>query len=450
MSVTPVTAVRLAALAARLQVDGRLPSLVAGVVRGGGLTWWCGRGSVDGREPTDDVQYRIGSITKSITAVAVMRLRDEGLLDLDDAVDKHVPGTPYGQRTIGQLLAHGAGLAAESPTDWWERTPGEPWQDFSGRLSGSDVKHPAGRRFHYSNLGYAVLGEVIARCRGRSWEEVIRDEVLLPLGMTRTTTRPQGAAAQGYAVHPWADVLLREPEHDAGAMAPAGQLWATLADLGRFAAFLLGDTSDVLAASTLEEMGEPSGVDAAHPGWSAYGLGLQIVRTDGHSFLGHGGSMPGFLAGVFVDPLEQTGAVVLTNATSGLASGALPSFLDVMRQCEPRIVDAWQPLTEVDEADLALTGQWYWGTSSYAVRLTSDGMLHLLGLQGAGRESRFRRTGSGWLGLDGYHAGETLRPVVRDGSVVALDLGSFIYSRQPYDPAAPIPGGVDPAGWGGG
>jgi hypothetical protein len=77
-------------------------------------------------------------------------------------------------------------------------------------------------------------------------------------------------------------------------------------------------------------------------------------------------------------------------------------------------------------------------------------MLHLLGLQGAGRESRFRRTGSGWLGLDGYHAGETLRPVVRDGSVVALDLGSFIYSRQPYDPAAPIPGGVDPAGWGGG
>jgi CubicO group peptidase (beta-lactamase class C family) len=446
--VTPVTAVRLAALAARLQVDGRLPSLVAGVVRGGGLTWWCGRGSVDGREPTDDVQYRIGSITKSITAVAVMRLRDEGLLDLDDAVDKHVPGTPYGQRTIGQLLAHGAGLAAESPTDWWERTPGEPWQDFSGRLSASDVKHPAGRRFHYSNLGYAVLGEVIARCRGRSWEEVIRDEVLLPLGMTRTTTRPQGAAAQGYAVHPWADVLLREPEHDAGAMAPAGQLWATLADLGRFAAFLLGDTSDVLAASTLEEMGEPSGVDAAHPGWSAYGLGLQIVRTDGHSFLGHGGSMPGFLAGVFVDPLEQTGAVVLTNATTGLASGALPSFLDVMRQCEPRIVDAWQPLTEVDEADIALTGPWYWGTSSYAVRLASDGMLHLLGLQGAGRASRFRRTASGWLGLDGYHAGETLRPVVRDGSVVALDLGSFIYSRQPYDPSAPIPGGVDPAGWG--
>jgi CubicO group peptidase (beta-lactamase class C family) len=246
--------------------------------------------------------------------------------------------------------------------------------------------------------------------------------------MVRTTTRPTGRAAQGYAVHPWADVLLREPEHDAEAMAPAGQLWATLADLGRLATFLLGDTGGVLAPSTLEEMGEPAGIDASNPGWSAYGLGLQI--------------------GVFVDPLEQTGAVVLTNATSGLASGALPNFLDVMRHCEPRAVDPWQPLDRAGEEDLALTGPWYWGTSSYAMRLAADGLLHLLGLQGAGRESRFRRTEDGWVGLDGYHAGEPLRPVLRYGAVVALDLGSFIYSRHPYDPAAPIPGGVDPAGWG--
>jgi CubicO group peptidase (beta-lactamase class C family) len=443
-----VTAVRLTALAARLQADGRLPSLVAGVVRDGGLVWWCGRGSVDGREPDDDVQYRIGSITKSITAIAVMRLRDEGLLALDDPIEQHVPGSPYPLRTIGQLLAHGAGLAAESPSPWWERTPGEPWPAFADRLSERDVKHPAGRRFHYSNLGYALLGEVVARRRGRPWADVVCDEVLLPLGMVRTTTRPTGRAAQGYAVHPWADVLLREPEHDAEAMAPAGQLWATLADLGRFASFLLGDTGDVLAPSTLEEMGEPSGIDASSPGWSAYGLGLQIVRTDGQSFVGHGGSMPGFLAGVFVDPLEQTGAVVLTNATSGLASGALPSFLDVMRHCEPRAVAPWRPMVDVDDEDLALTGPWYWGTSSYAIRLGADGLLHLLGLQGAGRESRFRRAEDGWVGLDGYHAGELLRPLLRDGAVVALDLGSFIYSRTPYDPAAPIPGGVDPAGWG--
>jgi CubicO group peptidase (beta-lactamase class C family) len=448
VTVTPITTAGLTALAARLQTDGRLPSLVAGVVRDGELAWWCARGTVDGREPDDDVQYRIGSVTKTITAVAVMRLRDEGRLTLDDVIEQHLTGTPFGSRTIGQLLTHGAGLTAESPTEWWERTPGEPWPVLAERLSEQDLKHPAGRRFHYSNLGYAVLGEVVARLRGRPWAEVVRDEVLLPLGMTRTTTRPEGAAARGYAVHPWADVLLREPEHDAEAMAPAGQLWATLTDLGRLAVFLLGETGDVLAPATLEEMAEPAAVDASNPGWAAYGLGLQILRKDGHSFIGHGGSMPGFLAGVFVDPVERTGAVVLTNATTGLSSAALPAFLDILRQYEPRVVDPWRPLTDVHAADLALTGPWYWGASSYALRLGSDRLLHLVGLQGAGRETRFRRTGDCWVGLDGYHAGETMRPVRRGDEVVALDLGSFIYSRTPYDPAAPIPGGVDPDGWG--
>jgi hypothetical protein len=137
----------------------------------------------------------------------------------------------------------------------------------------------------------------------------------------------------------------------------------------------------------------------------------------------------------------------MTNATSGLAAGAVPAMLDLVRQAEPRIVDAWRPLDAVDATDLALTGTWYWGVSPYALRLSADGLLNLIGLQGAGRQSRFRRTGDGWIGLDGYHAGETLRPVLERDAVVALDLGSFIYSRTPYDPSAPIPGGVDPAGW---
>src|SRR4051794_9267358 len=112
MTVLPVTDAKLSAVAARLQSSGRLPSLVVGIVRNGALVWSCGRGTVDGEVPDDDVQYRIGSITKSITAVAVMRLRDEGLLSLDDPAEQHVAGTPYADRTVGQLLAHGAGLSA--------------------------------------------------------------------------------------------------------------------------------------------------------------------------------------------------------------------------------------------------------------------------------------------------------------------------------------------------
>ena len=445
------TARLLLADAAGVQRTGRLPSLVAGVVRDGGLAWSTGRGQVDGEQPDDDVQYRLGSITKTVTAVAVLRLRDEGLLTLDDPVDRHIPGTPFGDRTVGQLLAHDAGLRAESPGQWWERVPGASWDELAAQFTaGAEVPHPAGRLFHYSNLGFGVLGEIVARLRGRAWAEVIRDEVLLPLGMTRTSTRPRGRAAKGWAVHPWADLLQPEPEHDGGAMAPAGQLWATLADLGRFAAFLLGDTGDVLDPGSLEQMRVPAGVDPSVPVWSAYGLGLQVIRMDGQTLTGHGGSMPGFLAGVFVDVEQQTGAVALANATTGMDSRLLPRMLATVRAHEPRVVDAWAPIAVLDEDALAMTGTWYWGTTAYGVRLTSAGELELIALLGGGRPSRFRRRASDgtWIGQVGYHLGEPLRPVLNDeGAVIALDLGSFVFARTPYDPAAPIPGGTDPRGW---
>src|SRR3954449_13611694 len=280
--VLPTTARRLLARIARAQRDGRAPSLVAGVVRDGGLVWSAGRGAVP--EPHTDVQYRLGSISKTVTAVVVMRLRDEGRLRLDDPLEQHLPGTPLGDRTIGQLLAHLAGASAESPGDWWERTPGGTLADL--QLAEADVALGAARRFHYSNLGFGLLGELVARLRGAAWDDVVRAEVLDPLGMDRTTTRPAPPAAAGSAVHPWADVVLSEPEHHAGVMAAAGQLWATLADLARFASFLLGDTGDVLDAATLTEMCEPAGVDSAAPGWSAYGLGLQVLRVEGRTLVG--------------------------------------------------------------------------------------------------------------------------------------------------------------------
>ena len=435
--VLPTTARTLLARTARVQRDGRAPSLVAGVVRDGALAWSAGRGAV--ADPHTDVQYRLGSISKTVTAVAVLRLRDEGLVHLDDPLDRHVPGTPLGDRTVGQLLSHLAGATSESPGGWWERVPGGTLADL--RLGPDDVVLGAARRFHYSNLGFGLLGELVARQRGRSWEEVVTDEVLAPLGMTRTTPRPAGAAAQGCAVHPWADVVLPEPEHDAGVMAAAGQLWATLADLGRFAAFLLGDTGDVLAPATLEEMTVPAGVDPSAPGWTAYGLGVQVVRVDGQTLVGHGGSMPGFLAGVLVDRSEQTGAVMLANTTSGV-DPLVPGLLADLRAAEPRVVDPWVPSPPPLPPELL--GTWYWGPTPHVLRAQTGGLLHLGPLAGrTGRASRFAPRDDGtWVGLDGYYAGETLR-IAPDH----LDLATFVFTRTPYDPDAPVPGGVDDHGW---
>jgi CubicO group peptidase (beta-lactamase class C family) len=435
--VLPSTARTLLARTARVQRDGRAPSLVAGVVRDGGLAWSAGRGDV--AEPHTDVQYRLGSISKTVTAVAVMRLRDEGRLALDDPLDRHVPGTPFGDRSVGQLLSHLAGAAAESPGGWWERVPGGSLSDLG--LTGEHAVLGEARRFHYSNLGFGLLGELVARLRGRAWDDVVAGEVLAPLGMTRTTPRPSGRAAQGYAVHPWADVVLAEPEHHAGVMAAAGQLWATLTDLARFAAFLLGDTGDVLSRATLEEMAVPAGVDPSSPAWAAYGLGLQVLRVDGRTLTGHGGSMPGFLAGVFVDREEGTGGVSLANTTSGL-DALVPGLLADLRAAEPRVVEPWRPAEP--PVPLDQLGTWYWGPAPYVLRATAGGLLQLAPLPGrSGRASRFRPLADGtWVGLDGYHAGEPLR-IAPDH----LDLGTFVFTREPYDPAAPVPGDVDPRGW---
>ncbi|WP_142023802.1 serine hydrolase domain-containing protein [Blastococcus colisei] len=435
--VLATTARALLARTARAQREGRAPSLVAGVVRDGGLAWSAGRGAVS--ELHTDVQYRLGSISKTVTAVVVMRLRDEGRLHLDDPLDRHLPGTPFGDRTVGQLLSHLAGASAESPGGWWERTPGGSLAELG--LSAYDVVLGAARRFHYSNVGFGVLGELVARMRGTSWEQAVTAEVLAPLGMVRTTPRPVAPAADGTAVHPWADVVLPEPEHHAGVMAAAGQLWAPLDDLARFAAFLVGDTGDVLDSATLEEMTVPAGVDSSAPGWSAYGLGLQVLRMDGRTLVGHGGSMPGFLAGVFVDRDEQTGAVSLANATSGVDAVVFGLLAD-LRAAEPRIVEPWRPSPSPIELDLL--GVWFWGPSPYVLRACGGGLLHLGPLPGrTGRASRFTARDDGtWVGLDGYFAGETLR-IAPDH----LNLGTFVFTRTPYDPEAPVPGGVDERGW---
>ena len=449
ISVLPTTCVALERRIAVEQAERRVPSLVGGVVRDGAAVWTGARGRVGGERPTTDTQYRIGSITKTFVAVEVMRLRDEGRLGLDDPLDRHVPGTSFGDRTIGQLLAHASGITAEPPGDWWERTPGRDWADVADSTGPATVRARAGRLFHYSNLGFGALGEVVARLRGTDWWSAVRDGIALPLGMTRTTTMPVAPHASGLAVHPWADVVLPEPSHDAKGMAPAGQLWSTVTDLARWSAFLCGDTGGVLAAATLAEMCEPIVVEDGDAWQGGYGLGLQLMRTKGRRLAGHTGSMPGFLAVVWAAPGEQAGAVVLANTTSGVPIGMLGAdLIDIVATHEPRLPDEWVPVADVDQALLALTGPWYWGPTPFSLRLRAGNWLELTPI-GAGRRSRFRPNGDGtWTGLDDYFAHETLRVVRRaDGSVSHLDLNTFVLTREPYDGDAPVPGGVDPEGW---
>ncbi|WP_260636726.1 serine hydrolase domain-containing protein [Streptomyces angustmyceticus] len=434
------------------QAEGRAPSMTGAVVRAGRAVWTAGRGSVEGEAPHGDVQYRIGSLTKTFVAVLVMRLRDEGLLGLEDPVGRHLDGTPVPDATVAQLLAHSSGLAAEARGPWWERTAGALRPEPADLFGERPRRHPAGRRHHYSNPGYALLGALVERLRGGTpWDEVLRNEVLEPLGMRRTTLRPEEPHARGWAVHPWADAVLPEPAEDTGLMGPAGQLWSTLDDLCRWAAFLLRGDERVLGVSSLAEMRTPAVPPEGNAGDAGYGLGMQLLRRDGHALAGHVGSMPGFLAALWTDPTEDVAGVVLANCTSGPAVAALAADLTaIVSEHEPRIPEPWCPLPgPLDPELLALTGPWYWGANPHVLRLRADRELELTPLSGTGRLSRFRAETDGtWTGLDGYYAGETLRVVrERDGSVSHLDLGTFVFTRGPYAPSEPVPGGVDPEGW---
>jgi CubicO group peptidase (beta-lactamase class C family) len=434
------------------QAEGRAPSLVAAVVRDGRTVWHGARTSVDGHGPDENTQYRIGSITKTFTAVLVMRLRDEGMLDLADPLEKHLPGSGAGESTIAQLLAHTAGLAAESPGPWWERTPGSLRPELADVLGERPHRHPIGRRFHYSNPGYTLLGALVEKLRGAAWEDVLRREVLEPLGLDRTSAQPQAPHAGGWAVHPWADVMLPEPVEDLGRMAPAGQLWSTTADLARFAAFLVRGDERVLSAESLREMRTPAAPPEAADvaAGYAYCLGLEMRQVHGRVLVGHGGSLPGFLAGLTISVEDDVAAVVLTNCTSGpLVAAVAADLVRIVAEAEPRIPEPWRPMRSADAPALELAGQWYWGTHAFALRLTADGLLSLGPLSGNGRSSRFRANGDGtWTGLEGYYAGELLKAVRRaDGTVSHLNLGSFVFTRQPYDEEDAVPGGVDPEGW---
>jgi CubicO group peptidase (beta-lactamase class C family) len=442
VSVTDLAARRLEVLLGREQVDGRLPSIVGGVVRDGDLVWTGSVSAPDLPATGPDVQYRIGSITKTLVAVLVLQLRDEGALDLNDRLDAQLPGIAYGDRTLRDLLAHATGMHSEPAGDWWERSRGGSFEELAAALDDSAPPFDAGATFHYTNVAYGLLGEVVARHRGTSWWEQVRLRILAPLGMTRTSYLPEAPHATGWSVHHFAGTLTEEPSYDAGAMAPAGQVWSTVRDLARYAAFLAAGHDDVLPRSTLEEMATPqSGARAAALG-SAHGLGFQLLRGGSGALHGHTGSMPGFLAGLFVDPVRRTGAVVLANGTTGLRCDALTvELLETLEATEGTMPLPWVPPADVPAAVEEVLGVWHWGNTAFA--FSWDGaQVRVTRLGATGRSHAFLPQDDGtFLGTMGYHHGEVLH-VVRneDGSINHLVCETFVYTRVPYDKAAPIPG----------
>jgi CubicO group peptidase (beta-lactamase class C family) len=398
----------------RTRQADRLPSVAAAVVREAEAVWSGAVGLADceqARETTPETQYRVGSITKTFTAVAVLQLRDAGGLDLDDRLEQHLPGIANGSPTLRRMLAHLSGFQREAGEMFVSGTA-PTLDELLASMETFELVLPAARAHHYSNLAYALLGEVVARRAGVPYTAYVDERIIGPLGLARTTWHEQEPHAQGYLVDEFAGTVIREPHSDMGGVAAMGQLWSTVADLCRWATFLTTGEQGLLEPATVEEMWSPQVIVNPDDWTVGWGLGLELQNRDGRIFGGHGGAMPGFLAGLYVNREAKVGAAVLTNsgtrgATKELALELATTTIDLW----PAATEPWRPEPEPPPEIRAILGRW-WSEGSEFVFTWKDGKLtaDVPGAPAWQRPSVFEAAGDGgYRVVSGRERGERLR-----------------------------------------
>jgi CubicO group peptidase (beta-lactamase class C family) len=430
------------------QRKDRVPGVFAGVVREGGLVWHDGVGAARLEGPDDadetaaeqpppgaDDQFLIASNTKTFTATMVMALRDEGRLTLEDPLETHLPEVSHRGLTVRQCLAHLSGLQREPVGDVWETLVFPDREQLVAGFDEAERVHPPHRFWHYSNLVYSLLGELVARLDGRDWSESLRTRILDPLEMRRTTVGFQGAHAEGYYVPPYTDVPVPQRANDLRAMDPCGGLASTGEDLARWSAFVADPVPEVLASDTLQEMCEPQALMDRERWTAAMGLGFFLIRSGTRTYAGHTGGMPGHITALFTDREAKTGGMALTNSgtTSDIAGLAL-RLADHVTDNEPLEPSPWRPGTRVPAELVDLVGIW-WSEGSPFTFSVRQGRLEARApdLPEHQPSSLFEQVSTDvFRTVAGREHGELLR-VTRDidGRPVKMSWATYLVTREP-------------------
>jgi CubicO group peptidase (beta-lactamase class C family) len=341
----------------------QIPGLSAAVVHDQDVLWIGGFGyaDVERKAPTGgDTIYSICSISKLFTSIAVMQQRDEGRLRLDDPVQKHlawfniqVSEPEGGEVTVGRLLTHASGLPRESNHPYWTGPdfPFPSHDELVAGLKSQKTLYPADTFFQYSNLGLTLAGDIAAAAAGCSYQELVQARILTPLGMSSTfpempASHRKGRLANGYSAIGRDGTRTAVPFFQARSIAPAAGFASTAADLARFASWqfrlLAHGGSEVLKANTLREMHRVHWVDPNFE--TTRGLGFSVWRSENRTFVGHGGSCPGFRSQLLLKPDERLATIVLANAqgvdTTRLAQRVYELVAPAVREAAKRNSDA--------------------------------------------------------------------------------------------------------------
>jgi len=328
----------------RYMEEQHVPGLVYGIVVDGRLAYvqTFGRRTQNQYEiVTPDSLFRIASMSKAFTALAILKLRDEGKLQLDALAETYVPelrGWRYPTSDsprirVRDLLSHAGGFVTDDP--WGDRQQVLPEAEFTRMLrTGVPFTRAPQTSYEYSNFGYALLGRIVSNVSGRPFEDYIRDEIMRPLGMVSTgydiAASPADRRAIGWR---WEnDAFVREPDMRRGAFGAMGGVETSARDYARWVAFLLsawpardGSERGPARRSTVREMAQglnfvaiarrPGQPDSC-PQAQAYGMGLRVAQDcDLGLTLAHGGGYPGYGSYVLLLPEQGVGIFAFANRT---------------------------------------------------------------------------------------------------------------------------------------
>jgi CubicO group peptidase (beta-lactamase class C family) len=374
---------------ADFQQDSHAPGLVYGIVANGRLVHVRGFGAqdlVEKRAVTPDSLFRIASMTKAFTALAILKLRDEGRLGLDDLAETHVPemrGWTYPTSDsprirVRDLLTHSSGFVDDNP--WGDRQTPMPEEEFTRLLAqGVPFSTAPGTRYEYSNLGYALLGRIVARVSGMPYRRYVERHILAPLGMTSTGYAvgewPVDRRAIGYR---WEEGRWKvEPTMADGAFGAMGGLQTSAADYARWVAFLLSawpardgaEAGPVRRASVrmlaqgsnfvaIAQRNGKSGASACRQA-AAYGMGMRVAQDcDLGLTLSHGGGYPGYGSHVLLLPDYGVGIFVFTNRTYNGGAGPVWDAAMLLRQAGALVARA-VPVSALLAEGYAAAGRMY-------------------------------------------------------------------------------------------
>jgi CubicO group peptidase (beta-lactamase class C family)/D-alanyl-D-alanine dipeptidase len=354
--------------------EKRLPALSVALVDDQETVWARGFGVAnpsDGAPATAETPYRVASVSKLFTDVAVMQLVEAGRVALDTAVTRYVPdfnpGNPFGRPiTLRELLAHRSGLVREPPVGNYFDPTSPSLRATALSLSGTSVIYPPGSRTKYSNAAITLAGYIVERVTGEPFAAHMQRAVLGPLGMTSSSFDPPPDLVRRRARgQMWTTDgrTFAAPTFPLGLM-PAAELTSSMRDLARFLSALfaggMGPGGRILADSSLAAMwGIQFGEQRQSSG---YGLGFAISQLDGHQRIGHSGWHYGFGTELAALPQDRLGVAVSTTVDAGnavperIADAALRLMLAIRERRPLPSIETTEPIPAAVMARLA--GRW--------------------------------------------------------------------------------------------